>query len=29
VLKDVLLALGAGGTVEDDADAFMREFRSA
>jgi hypothetical protein len=29
VLKDTLLALGAGGTAEDDADAFMREFRSA
>jgi hypothetical protein len=29
VLKDTLLALGAGGRAEDDADAFMREFRSA
>jgi hypothetical protein len=29
VLKDTLLALGAGGKAEDDADAFMAEFRSA
>ena len=28
-LRATLLALGAGGKAEDDADAFMAEFRSA